>query len=240
MPVHAFFCENLSADDVLLNAEESFHASKVMRLGIGDTLMLLDGCGHIADASIVNVSKRGDQVACKVEKIESRPPASCPIRMYVAPPRGKNMDTVLRCATELGVTRITPILCRYGVAKPDNDKNGWHQTMLMACKQSKNPWLPKLDAPVSFDDALKNARELLCIGAVPRLNAKVSGPLPVDENGVSLWIGPEGGFDEHEEEALFSKGALAMTVGPCILRVETAVPALLGALYQALTIKPMQ
>ena len=149
---------------------------------------------------------------------------------------GVSESTVVRFATELGVSRITPILCQYAVSKPDGSKDSWLQTAIVAMKQSRNPWLPILDEPVAFNTALASATECSFLGAVPSAGASCSTPNPdaCRQKGVALWIGPEGGFSPDEENAILGQGACPLTVGPCILRVETAVPALLGALYTLL------
>ena len=143
------------------------------------------------------------------------------------------MDAALRTATELGVTRISPILCRYGVAKPENDKDNWQQTLIAACKQSGNPFLPAISPPQNFSDALAGHDAAAgFFGAVPHANDQPIRPYErPSPHPVSLWIGPEGGFAPEEDAALRAAGLRALTIGPWILRVETAVPALLGALY---------
>ncbi|MBQ7652008.1 MAG: 16S rRNA (uracil(1498)-N(3))-methyltransferase, partial [Victivallales bacterium] len=193
------------------------------------TVSLLDGNGVTADAEILSVSKRGDEVVCGVSELVRHERHPVQVRLYLAPPRAKVMDLAVRFATELGVSRITPVLCRYGVSKPDGEKDGWRQTAIVACKQSRNPWLPILDSPISFAEALAASSEFPVVGMVPR-GGREAEP-PEAERSFGLWIGPEGGFAPEEEDELLANGAFPMTVGPCILRVETAVPALLGAVY---------
>ena len=151
--------------------------------------------------------------------------------LYVAPPRNKNMDTVLKSATELGVARIVPVICRYAVSRPDaSAATSWSQTLVTAMKQSGNPWLPELDAPIAFSDALSASDDDGFFGAVPREDDLRTSSLPYTPSRLSLWVGPEGGFSPEEEQALRTKGLIPLTVGPWILRVETAVTALLGSL----------
>ena len=234
MPQHAFFCEELHEGEIRLSPDESRHASKVLRLEPGQAVALLDGNGASADATILSVSRRGDEVLCGVSQLVMHDRHPVDVRLYLAPPRAKVMDLAVRFATELGVSRITPVLCRYGVSKPDGNKESWRQTAIVACKQSKNPWLPILDSPVSFAEALGASSEFPVVGMVPR-GGRNAEP-PKSERVFGLWIGPEGGFATEEEDALLEHGAFPLTVGPCILRVETAVPALLGALYSTIGI----
>jgi 16S rRNA (uracil1498-N3)-methyltransferase len=127
------------------------------------------------------------------------------------------------------VWRITPILCDYGVAKPDQEKASWHAELVVAMKQSGNAFLPRLDAPLPFAEALAGAMEPGVFGAVPRAGASSASSLP-SAGDLGLWIGPEGGFSTTEEDGLYARDFAPLTVGRWILRVETAVPALLGCL----------
>lgn len=236
MALRCFYCPDLRSGSVMLPESEALHASKVLRLAIGDSLTLMDGLGHTANAVIETIFRRGSELVCKVDEVVQNPKPCLGIRLYLAPPRAKVMELVVRFATELGVARITPILCQYGVSKPDGSKDSWLQTAIVAMKQSRNPWLPILDEPVAFNAALASATECSFLGAVPATAASCSQPDPdvCRQKGVALWIGPEGGFSHDEEKAILGQGACPLTVGPCILRVETAVPALLGALYTLL------
>ena len=236
MALRCFYCPDLHSGSVSLPENEALHATKVLRLCIGDSLTLMDGQGHTAKAVVETIARRGSELLCKVDEVLEAPKHPLGIRLYLAPPRAKIMELVIRFATELGVARITPILCQYGVSKPDGTKESWLQTAIVAMKQSRNPWLPMLDEPVAFNTALSSATECSFLGAVPA--SSTSGITHQHEacrqKGVALWIGPEGGFSPDEENAVLEQGACPLTVGPCVLRVETAVPALLGALYTLL------
>ncbi|MBQ6474250.1 MAG: 16S rRNA (uracil(1498)-N(3))-methyltransferase [Victivallales bacterium] len=229
--MHRFFCADwrMGEEEAWLPPAESQHASRVLRLREGDVVGILNGMGEIATARLQSVQR--SQVRCIVEESRAVPPPPVPVRLYVAPPKGKNMEALLKAATELGVARITPIACQYGVAKPDGDKSTWRQALVVACKQSGNPWLPQLDLPTPFAQALDRADEVPFLGAVPGS----TGFAPLDTArlatcGAALWIGPEGGFSPGEHQALQQAGATALCIGQWILRVETAVPALLGRL----------
>jgi len=240
MSAHCFFSGELKQGDsqALLSPEESHHLAKVLRLKEGDEITILNGRGLTAKAILKasDGSSRHAQISCSIiSETLSQPP--CPaIRLYIAPPKGRNMDLLIKEAAELGVSRITPIICKYSVSRPDGGKSAWRQHLIVACKQSRNPWLPLIDEPMDFESALSAGSELDFLGAVPRpgYQSRKVNPEQAKLNGAALWIGPEGGFTEKEESALLDKGAAPITVGNWILRVETAVPALLGALYALL------
>jgi len=219
--------------EVTLEGPEARHAGTVLRLRCGDRLELLDGAGVRAEAVLTatGTGRRADGVRCRVVRRDGCPEPALSLRLYIAPPRSGVMGDVVRSATELGVRRITPILCRFGVSRPDpGARDGWRRDASMALKQSGNAFLPVLDAPCTFADALRDAPEAGVFGAVPR-----SGPAAVAGRSwgavVGIWVGPEGGFCGEEEAALLGRGMVPMTVGPWVLRVETAVAALVGRLW---------
>ncbi len=210
-----------------LPPSEARHAARVLRLQPGDEFGLLNGRGDLGSARIRDIAARGDVVSCELFHAERQAPP-IGLRLYIAPPKGRSMDLLLRMATELGVTRITPILCRYGVSRPDGSKEAWRSQLIVSCKQSGNPFLPRLDEPTEFSRALSDARERAFVGAAPRFASSPQTWPPADGRASAVWIGPEGGFTEEEQIALLSAGAIPVTVGSYILRVETAVPAMLS------------
>lgn len=232
MQVRRFHLSTIPAvgECIALPEDEARHAATVLRLRVGESLVLLDGVGALAEAVVVDAGGgRRPEVVCRVTARQVLLPPSRRVRLYVAPPRGKTVGLVLRAAVELGAWRITPILCRYGVARPEGDKASWRAELVTAMKQSGNVFLPTLDPPVSFTDALAQAEEPGVFGAVPRAGSPSEESLPTIGD-VGLWIGPEGGFAPEEEEALHGHHLVPLTVGRWILRVETAVPALFACL----------
>lgn len=219
---------------IQLPQDEAVHALRVLRLEEGDAVTLLNGKGAKAEA-ILSIdgepARRARSASCKILAVQKfdRP---CPaITLYVAPPRNKNMETVLKAATELGASEIVPILCRYGVAKPEKDATrNWRLTLIAAAKQSANPWLPEIHEPMDFGEALQGCQIPGVFGAVP---APEDTPQPFpDPRGtprLALWIGPEGGFAPEEDQALRDRDVVPFTVGSWTLRVETATIALLAA-----------
>ena len=218
---------------VVLSAEETVHALRVMRLEPGDHLTLLNGRGDKADAILLpgEPARRLRQAVCRIVSQESIPRPSHAVILYVAPPRNKNMDAVLKSATELGVAKIVPIICRYAVSKPESEPPAtWTNVLVAAMKQSGNPWMPLLTAPTPFQQALSASQENGFFGAVPRQGDTSVFFQKTYTESTALWVGPEGGFAPEEEQALRDKGLHPLTAGSWILRIETAVAALLGAI----------
>lgn len=236
MTIHRFYYPKTLPREgtVTLPSTESAHAIKVLRLKPGDELLLMDGKGAVAHAILQAPpgNRRMHEAVCAIDSVTVTPRPTRYVHLYVAPPKSKNYDLVLKSATELGVSRITPILCRYGVAKPDGiGQDTYDNPLIAALKQSANPWLPELEAVTGVAEAVERSGPFGYFGAVPRAGeALPESPWDRPEGETSLWIGPEGGFAPEEEEMLRGHGLRPLTVGDWILRVETAVPALLACL----------
>ncbi|NQZ57255.1 MAG: RNA methyltransferase, partial [Lentisphaeraceae bacterium] len=109
-------------------------------------------------------------------------------------------------------------------------KDAFSKDIIAAAKQSGNTYFPKLSSLKKFSQALNDCEFPIVYGAVPADRGEVSS-LP-EEGDIALWIGPEGGFSDAELQAIKDKGATGVCIGNWVLRVETAVIALLGVLNQ--------
>ena len=238
--MRAFFLPSIPVvgEETVLPGEEAFHAVRVLRLRAGDAVHLLDGCGRRAAAEIVRVERHGreETVVVRSAHVELWEPPRVRLHLLVAPPRAKLMAQLVKDATELGVWRITPVLCEFSVAKPEggNTVEHWRTDALTALKQSGNPFLPVIDAALPF------ARGLAAT-TVPGVFGDLTGGLTVPPPHcptatpfeLPVWIGPEGGFAAGERQALLARGVVPVQIGNWILRVETAVPAMVGFLLGA-------
>lgn len=220
---------------VVLPEGEAVHALRVLRLRPGCPMLLMNGKGLSATAELSSESTNHKAV-CMVTKVNESIMPSRPIVLYVAPPHTKVFDLILKSAVELGVSRIVPIICRYSVAKPDGKPEAWQNALISAMKQSLNHWLPELSPSTDFASALDSAPDRGFFGATPREGAaREFSANAVDGGDVAVWIGPEGGFDPEEEQALLRKGMTPVTLGQYVLRVETAVPAMLAVCHDRIS-----
>ena len=238
MQIRRFFSPDLTqdAENLVLSPQESNHALRVLRLQPGDRLQLLNGRGLIADAELLPAGdvRRPKEASCRILSRKFFAPKAPSLTLCVAPPRGKAFDLVLKASVELGFAAIQPILCTYGVSRPEEASDNWQETLVTALKQSSNPYLPEILPPRSFSEILEASRtDISVFGASPAAEATPHQPLTPTRAAATtrLWIGPEGGFTQQEEQALLDHAAIPITLGHCILRVETAVPALAGCLY---------
>ena len=226
--------------ETLLSPEESHHAVRVLRLAPGDSVTLLDGAGVVAHGSVLAADKRAVRVAVR-ERI-AHPPLPCSVTLLQALPKGRLMDTIVEKATELGAARIVPLLTEHTVSRPDEDSAAnklekWQTTALEAVKQCGNPWLPRIEAPVTFADFLRR-NERFDLALVASLHPGVRpmravfAEFQARENRrparVAVWVGPEGDFTPQEIATLVSSGVQPITLGPRVLRCDTAAVAVLA------------
>ncbi len=228
MSTHTFFSPALPSvgGRLDLTEPEAFHAVHVLRLGPGAVVRLVDGAG------VVVASRAGRRVHVQLEVTEREQlaPPLRPLHLYVAPPRAKQMAHVVRSCTELGVWAVQPILCRFSVARPEGAET-WQPEAVAALKQSGNPFLPRIAAPLPFADALAACSMPGWFGSSRAAASEEGGFARAGADALSLWIGPEGGFSQDETEALQGRGLRPLRVGAFTLRVETAVAAAVGCLY---------
>lgn len=225
-----------SGAQLILPVEQSHYIHRVLRLKAADALTLFNGKGGEFSAVVVTVSKHG--VAVRIDDHVFRNVES-PLSLHLVQgvSRGERMDTVVQKATELGVSRLTPVLTEFSVVRLDDaakrDKRTAHWTKIAqsACEQCGRTVPPVIDTPVHFD----KWRQHLVQDAARRiaLHPAAATPLatlqPVSGN-VMLLIGPEGGFSDSETGEAAAAGFEACSLGPRILRTETAAIAAIAVL----------
>lgn len=241
--MHRFYLPNLQQP--VLSAEEAHHALHVLRLKVGDTLNLFDGRGHEAQARIAEISK--DAVRLAMLQQSSSPPLPCRITLAQAIPK-KSMDLIVQKATELGVASIVPLVSDRSVVKPDEDSkrlDRWRDIALDSCKQCGNNWLPEIHPPQKAANFLSSLGrfDLKLIGSLQPdarpLKEILSGTPPPGHSGTSvlILIGPEGDFTPAELNLAKSAGCLPLSLGPLVLRAETAAIYTLSILHHELQVR---
>ncbi len=205
---------------VLLEEEVSHHLLRVTGIGPGERVELFDGSGLTAVAELCSVE---DGVA-RLRIVEHRPLVADAhtVHLMVAQLRATTLDTVLRMATELGVTDVTIIQAERCVARGDK-RERWNRIVQSAAAQSGRASWPTIHPPSAFHDVLE-----LPAGTEGRIC------IPGSAEGASsgststrLLIGPEGGWTDEEAQAAQVSGWRPMGVGPTVLRADTAVVAAL-------------
>jgi 16S rRNA (uracil1498-N3)-methyltransferase len=235
--------ERWSAGTAELDETESKHLASVLRAKAGDRIVLLDGEGRTGQAEVAEPHKK--RAVVRILSSETAAPFAPRRILAQALVREQAMDWLIQKAVELGVHEIWPLRTDHAVAKVPPGaaaKKGerWQAIALGACKQSGNPWMPKI-APVRLLadalSALAPQAGAACFGALQpgaRPLPEVLGRLRAENcPQVTAFIGPEGDFSEPEVSALLAAGVLPTTFGPIVLRVETAALFMLSSLQYA-------
>lgn len=233
--------ERWTAGEAELDEAESRHVAAVLRIRAGERLGLLDGAGRSGEAEVLVPDKERTRIRILSQTLAA--PAAPRRILAQALVREQKMDWLVQKAVELGVHEIWPLQTEHAVVKIRPGEAGkkvarWQAIALGACKQSGNPWLPKIAPVRSLADALASgAAGAACFGAL-QANAV---PLPaffgrLRREGcpqVAMYIGPEGDFSSTEVAALLAARVQPVTFGPIVLRVETAALFILSALQYA-------
>ena len=223
--MHRFFAPDIAAT-LTLPEEESRHCVRVLRLVEGDEIEVIDGAGMLYRCRIAMAHNKH----CAVEIIECEkcmPHWGARIEVAVAPT--KNLDRIEWMAekcTEMGIDRITPLLCRHSerkVLKTDR----LHKILVAAMKQSLKVQLPRLDELTPIEEFLAEKSDsqrfiAYCDESLPRDERKSLAQVYDPSRDALVLIGPEGDFDPAEVEAAFKTGFVPVTLGESRLRTETA------------------
>lgn len=223
--MHIFYTPDIASQTYILNEEESKHCSKVLRLGVGDLVNLVDGVGGFYTAKIVEVQKKHVYLQV-VEKLEHHKKRQYRLHMAVAPT--KNIDRLewfLEKATEIGVDEFTPIICDHSERKVIKEDR-LMKIVTSAVKQSQSAYHPILNPAVSFNQFIASATADSCLVAHCYQGEKntIQG-LVAPQTSALILIGPEGDFSEQEVQKCLDKGYKAVTLGDSRLRTETAALA---------------
>ncbi|HET7342809.1 MAG TPA: 16S rRNA (uracil(1498)-N(3))-methyltransferase [Methylomirabilota bacterium] len=221
---------------VTFDADESRHLTRVLRLRPGDTVVATDGAGR---DYTVRLETLGEAVTGTVLAAAAGPHESpLTVTLVQGVPKGDRMETILRAATELGVARVLPALCERTVVRLEPGRwreraRRWQRVAREAAKQCGRAVIPDVETPRPLDEWLAAAGPAdlaLCPweggGAALATTLAAAGA----PRSALLVVGPEGGLAAVEVDAARARGFTVVSLGPRILRTETAGPALLAIL----------
>ena len=226
MTAHHFFAppEDIGPDVVTLKGDEAHHAARSLRVRPGEEITVADGTGRIVRAVVTDV---GDLVEAEV-KDESVVAASRPaVTLFQALTKGDKIDGIVEKATEVGVRRIVPFVAERTIVKWDERKlekvrDRWSAIAKAAAKQSRAPWIPDICAVASDASGALATPAIVLHEQAPARLRDVLPSEPPDE--LAIIVGPEGGLSDDEVERLRAGGAGVASLGPRVLRTETAGP----------------
>lgn len=218
------------------------HVSRVLRLKEGDEIRLFDGKGHEFLARLTTVGKK--TTATLIEKLESNVESPLQTELLQVISRGDRMDFTIQKAVELGISRIVPLTSERCGVKLDKDRalkkiDSYQKIAIAACEQCGRNVVPEVTPLISLDEYLKELKEDKCSDIVDA-NGFVNLTLdPRSEHKLTtlraaqkyrILIGPEGGFTDDEVNKTIDAGFVGVTLGPRILRTETAALVTLSIL----------
>lgn len=217
--------EELLADTCTLTREAARHLQTVLRVRSGDPVVLFDGHGRTRAVTVSAVDRNGLVFTAAAPALEHPRPV-CALTLFACVSKGAHMDWTVEKATELGAAQIVPVLSARTVSRPA-DAARWRRIAEEAGRQCGTAWLPEITDPLTFDAALARTAQTrplfaaaLTPEARPLRDALAAFSVPPQSAG--WFVGPEGDFTPAELAMLMTAGAIAVSLGPRVLRAETA------------------
>lgn len=228
-----FFVEknniNLENNTCIIEGEDVKHISKVLRCKIGEELEVCDNDNNEYICEITDIDKNAITLDI-LEKIDIKRESDLKVKLYQGLPKGPKMEVILQKLTEVGVDEIILVQTKRSVAKVDDKKEDkkierWERIIYEAAKQSKRGKIPKLRGILSFKEALEEMKSN-DFNIIPYENERTKSIKKaikgVNINNIGIFVGPEGGFDDTEIQSVENIGGQSVSLGPRILRTETA------------------
>ncbi len=228
------FVENINDEKIILDGESARHIAKSLRMRVGDVICVTDGGGDDYGCQIEEITK--DEVVLKVcykQACESEP--SCRVTIYQGVPKSSKMEDIIQKCVELGVCEIVPTLTKRCVSRPDDKAAGkknqrYQKIALEAAQQSGRGIVPKIENMKTIRQAIAEDESDVKIVFYEGGGEKLADIVKPDTESVSVFIGPEGGFEQEEVEQIEASGGVRATLGKRILRTQTAPVAALTAI----------
>ena len=210
--------------DIVLPEGAARHVARVLRLGEGAPLRLFDGAGHEARAVLVEAGRK--HVVARIEAVQAGHGES-PLAVHLgqAISKGDRMDYAIQKAVELGVAAITPLYTEHGDVRLRGEREAkkrahWQAVAASACEQGGRAVVPAVHCPMTLAEWLTERNEALRLVLHPGTRRELEQAVAPDS--VALLIGPEGGLSAGDLEAALAADFAPLSLGPRILRTETA------------------
>ena len=251
--MHRFYIspENWNRGALALTGSEAHHARDVLRIRRSEKVVLFNGQGREITAEITEFSD--DEIGLRKLREAETSPLQCRSVLGQAIPQGKNMDLILQKAVEIGAAEIAPIISDRTIVQVDTEsaaqkQSRWQQIAIEAAKQCGQNWLPRVHTPKKlaelFSAAAVESLDLRLIGSLQpgaqhlkKILADYSSEHQHRPRSVLMLVGPEGDFTPAELALARRYGCQPITLGPIILRVETAAIYCLSVLSYELLVQ---
>lgn len=232
--------ERITGDRVRFDPDETRHLASVLRLGPGDLVVAADGRGRDYTVRIETLGQMATGTVLGV--VPNRAESALAITLVQGVPKGDKMEVIVRAATELGVARVCPAIAERTVVRLEPSRwrdraRRWQRVVREAAKQCGRAVIPEVETPRPLAEWLETLGGFdiaLCLweGEAPPL-AEVLGQIAPRPRTVAALVGPEGGLARPELERARACGFRSVSLGPRILRTETAGPAIVALLQFA-------
>jgi len=219
--------DRLRATPIIVAGDEHHHLARVLRAKPGDAITLFDGAGAEIGARVVRVGRGETELAPDPSPGAGGAGGETPLVLLTAVPRGSRMDFLVQKCCELGVARIVPVITARSVVRPEAGRRArWEKIAREAARQCGRADVPAVAAPLPLADALAApdlpARRLMLSPDPDDAGRPLRARLPDPAAPTALLVGPEGGLAAPEIAAARDAGFEPVSLGPRILRVETA------------------
>ena len=207
----------------LLEGDEARHLARVMRARVGDRVTLFDGAGTRWPARVAALGRNRVDLVVEAAQVEAEPAAT--LTLAVALPKGDRQQWMVEKLTELGVTRLVPLVTGHGVALPTAAaRERLERAVIEACKQCGRDRAMAIGDPATVAEAARGAATGTRL-LVADLTGRSLAPVDRVPAATMVLVGPEGGFTAEETATALAAGAERVSLGRHVLRVETAALA---------------
>ncbi|QZY56543.1 16S rRNA (uracil(1498)-N(3))-methyltransferase [Crassaminicella profunda] len=234
--MHRFFVDekNISEENKKIfmdDSEDVKHIGKVLRLSKDDCIEVCNGNNYDYIGKIVAISKAQIELEILEKKI-SGTESNIQVTLFQGIPKSSKMDMIIQKCTELGIVKIVPVITERTIVQIKDKKaetkkiQRWQKVADSAAKQCKRGVIPKVTEPVSFEEMIHNL-STYDLKIIPYEQERKEGLKNIlstnkEYKKVAIIIGPEGGFEQDEVIKAQNAGVKSITLGPRILRTETA------------------
>lgn len=230
MPRFFVNSEDIENERINISGEDFNHIKNVLRLRQGDSLVISDG--NCRDYSVVIDSYSANYVITRIiDSYKNTNESEIDITLFQGVPKSDKMDMIIQKSVEMGVKRIVPVITERTVVKINSEKDiknkisRWQRIAIEASKQCNRGIKPIVEAPVAFHETVVKSKQsdLNLIPYEKEEGNKLKSVLKGSQaKTINVMIGPEGGFSNHEVGLAVENGFIPVTLGPRILRTETA------------------
>jgi len=233
-----FFTSDIAGDTARIMGEDVKHLSRVLRLRVGDTVDICNGSGTDYTGTITSVTQ--EEVLCTLSDAHPAPTEpNCRVTLFQGLPKSGKMELIVQKCVELGIDSLVPVETARCVAVPtrdfENKRVRYQRVAAEAAKQSRRGIIPTVSTVEKLSRLDLSGFDLVLVAYEEERETTLKTALRqnTDAKRIAVIIGPEGGLERSEVEALIEKGAVSVSLGTRILRTETAGMAVLAqVLYE--------